>query len=101
MKTKVRQHRNYLKQNEFLKRQAAKERQANEQKIKTTEIENNSFDSPARLPDTTAEDMEDSSSSAVRFYIFLWIFNVFVDLTNTRRRNKIILWRLQGIKLRV
>merc|ERR1712141_141649 len=33
----------------------------NELKIKTTEIENNSFDSPARLPDTTAEDMEDSS----------------------------------------
>ena len=29
METKVRQHRKYLKQNDFLKRQAAKEREAN------------------------------------------------------------------------
>ena len=62
MKTKVRQHRNYLKQNEFLKRQAAKERKSNEDQL------NKSNQSPLRLPDTTQEDMEDSSSStAVRY----------------------------------
>ena len=68
METKVRQHRKFLKQSEFLKRQAAKERQqANAESFKglVEKVKGKMAKEPVQdaTPDDHIQDMNESSSA--------------------------------------
>ena len=83
METKVRQHRKFLKQSEFLKRQAAKERQqANAESFKglVEKVKEKMAEEPTHssgTPDDYIQDMNESSSAVIIIFKYVLFFTVF------------------------